>query len=132
MPMPSHDRTASDSTRRENSSTNVIDHEMHEVRQHVTAQDAPVTGAEGARGGDVVELAQLERLAADDAREPDPAGDAEGDADLQRAAPERHDQGDEQQQGGDRGERGDDEEDHVVDAAAEVAGAHAERAGRAE
>ena len=91
------------------------------------APDQPEVGdAERARRLDVVELAQLEGLAAHDPAEAHPAGDAHRDAHLHRTAPHRHDQRDQQQQVGNRHQDRHHEEGGVVDAAPEVAGAHAD------
>jgi hypothetical protein len=58
---------------------------MRHVRQDVPAEDARVRDAEGVRRLDVFELRELERLAAQQAREPGPAGEAEDRAQDQQA-----------------------------------------------
>ena len=126
-PMPSQDRIASDSTSAENVSTKVMTIRWAMLGRMWRRMMRPSRHAERARRRHVVELAQLQRLAARDAAEVHPAGDAERHAHLQRALAQRHDQRDQQQQGRHRRQHRHDEEHGVVDAAAEVAGRHAEQ-----
>ena len=86
-----------------------------------------VRDAERARRRHEVGLAQLEGLAARDAAEVHPAGHAERHAHLHGALAQHHDERDQQQQARHRGQHRHGEEHGVVDAAAEVAGRHAEQ-----
>ena len=72
------------------------DHEMGDVGQDVAHDDAKVGYAERARRRHVLGLAQLQRLAAGDAAEVDPAGHAQRHAHLQGALAQHHDERDQQ------------------------------------
>ena len=101
-------------------------HQRRHVGQDLDGDDAPVALAGEPRGGDEVLLPQRQRLGAEDARAPRPAGQRQHEDEAQRAR--------RQIGGDDDGERqtGDDEEDvgddggGVVDAAAGVSGADAD------
>jgi len=60
--------------------TSEIQHDMHDVGKDVAGDDAGVAHAEGMSGLDVLELAELERLASRRRAEADPAGQAENRA----------------------------------------------------
>ena len=64
----------------EKSITIAMMHDVHDVGQDVPRDDARIAHAEGVRGLDVLELAQLERLAAQQPAEPGPARQAEDHA----------------------------------------------------
>ncbi len=94
------------------------------------SDDAQRRGAQQPHGGDVVGVADGQRLGPRDARIGRPGGDGDGDDRVLDAGPERRDEGERQDQLREGEEDVGDAHQHRVDPAAGIAGDRADQRGR--